>query len=119
MKPGDTFYFNHASAHRHLWIVAGGPTPAGDFAIFNVTTLKDGCDHTCLLSVGDHPTITHESYVIYLRGRAVPASIMEKQAHVVALQPALTAEVLKRVQDGALASRYTAPYLQEIVRLNP
>jgi hypothetical protein len=119
LKPGDTFYFNHALAHRHLWIVAAGPTPAEDFAIFNVTTVKDGCDRSCLLDVGDHPAITHASQVTYLRGKTLSAAVTQQYGHLVAWQPALAPAVLKRVQDGALASPYTPQYLQKIVRQHP
>jgi hypothetical protein len=119
LNTGDTFYFNHAQAHHHLWVVAGGPTPSGDFAIFNVTTVCNGCDTTCLLNVGDHPTITHQSYVTYLHGRALPGSIETTQAHLFAWRPPLAPGVLLRVQQGALSSIHTSAKLQEIVRNHP
>jgi hypothetical protein len=119
LKTGDTFYFNHALAHHHLWVVAGGPSPAGEFAIFNVTTVCDGCDRTCLLDVGDHQTISHLSYVTYLHGRAFPASIATAQAHLFAWRESLDPAVLLRIQQGALASPHASSKLQGIVRNHP
>jgi hypothetical protein len=116
LNVGDTFYFNHALAHRPLWIVAGGPSPDGEFAIFNLTTVQPGCDMTCVLGPGDHPSITRPTYVTYLRGRALPGSLEGSQAHQFAWQQNLGAEALRRVQDGALASPHTSGKLQEIVR---
>lgn len=115
MTLGDTFYFNHPSAHRHLWVVAGGPNAEGEFAIFNLTSVQPGCDATCVLNLGDHPMIEHATYVTYLRGRLLPGNLEQTQGHYIAWQPPVSAAVLQRIQHGALASPYTSGKLRKVV----
>jgi hypothetical protein len=113
---GDTFYFINPGAHRHLWVVTGGPSAGGDFAIFNLTSVRTGCDTSCVLDVGDHPIITHPTYITYLRGRELPRSLGQSHAHLFSWQPRVGPTVLTRIQHGALASKFTAEKLKKIVR---
>ena len=115
MTLGDAFYFNHPAAHRHLWVATGGPKEDG-FVIFNLTTVRDGCDQTCVLNVGDHPTIDRPTCVSYLRGRELPIDFATSHAHLISQQQPFGRTVLRRIQDGALASPFTIGRFQKIVK---
>ncbi len=54
----------------HLHIVCSDPLnfpgrANGSCLLVNVTTVVSKCDRTVVLNVGDHPFITHESFVYY------------------------------------------------------
>lgn len=115
MTPGDTFYFNHPSAHRHLWVVAGGPFDTLGYVIFNFTSERDECDRTCLLGPGDHPFFTHATYVSYLRGRLLPVEVESQESQYFAHQDAVQPSVLRRIQDGALASPFTKKRFRDLI----
>jgi hypothetical protein len=66
---GETFRFEVEGAH--LWIVITSPDGGnGAFIMVNMTTLATHTvDKTCLLHVGDHPDVHHESVIYYADAR--------------------------------------------------
>jgi hypothetical protein len=116
LRVGDTFYFNHPEAHRHLWVVAAGPGENGEFVIFNLTTLRDGCDRACILGPRDHCTIDRPTCVSYLRGRDITEEFANAKEQFISWQEPLSPNVLRRIQEGALSSRHTIERYRRIVQ---
>ncbi|MDC5850904.1 hypothetical protein OPW32_17050 [Vibrio europaeus] len=59
---------------KHLHFVCSDPvfypkTTKDSILVVNITSIQDGIEHdgSCVLDVGDHPFITHPSYVYYRR----------------------------------------------------
>ena len=100
---------------RHLFalllepVVVDGYGSAPQVLMASICTVRPGLfvDQSCLLSAGDHPFITHDSYVDYSFAR------MESQAHVEQCVAAGTftakedcsPELIRRIIQGALVSK--------------
>jgi hypothetical protein len=95
---------------NHLWIVASRPF-AGSVAVVNIVTHTDSCaDPSCHIDVGEHGFVTRRSCVFYRKAYLNPFEPL-KRAHdngTLRLHDPLDALLLRRVQDGALASKFTA-----------
>ncbi len=117
LRIGDTFLNQNPGSPEHLWVVAAGPTTQGEFVIFNLTSWREGCDESCVVQAGEHPFIAHKSVIAYARGQFLSdtnwALLLrygcKKQAPV---SPGL----LKKIQEGALASEFTAGKFQSAIR---
>lgn len=116
---GDSFRGDGEGSH--LYVIITSPSAVdGRFVIVNLTTKRDrrGEDHTCVLQVGDHPYIRRDSIVLYaeayitdeLTFRAVASS------GKVLLEDSFTPEVLKRIQQGGIASRFTPNKIKAALR---
>lgn len=117
MNLGDTFVNLNPSSPSHLWIVISNETPEG-WVIVNLTTYRDGCEETCILDVGDHPWIQKTSIVHYIRSSLLSQSAFGHMQRLGVHDPKepLEREVLRRVQQGALASPHMKKKYKEIVR---
>ena len=116
---GDTFRANAASSH--LYVVITAPSGAdGCFAIVNLTTKQDrrGEDYSCVLHAGEHPFIIHDTIV-----RFVDAAMTDEAAFRAASSTggiihlgAASPELLRKIQDAALLSRFTPTKIKTAVR---
>lgn len=97
----------------HLFAILNDPCPQGMCLLAMVTTIKDKrpYDATCILTAGDHPFITHPSYVLYRLASEVRAdhirNMLEKQYY--RPKEDFASAVLQRVADGVYASDETRP----------
>jgi len=110
-KPGQ--------AVPHLWIIVTDPLASSHEAVIvNVTTLRQHSDTTVVLKPGDHPYIQHDSVIFYADARL--ADVRNIQAGIDggwfrqydACSPAL----LKRIQEGLLASKFTRNKIKDFCR---
>lgn len=115
--PGFTYVPLRPSGDGHLWAVISLPTVQNRVAVVNFTSRRDPCDTSCVVGVGDHSFFRWETIVEYSRGYLLDCDILEDlcrkryQANV-----PLNANLLRRVQDGALTSRFSSGVLQRAVR---
>ena len=110
MKPGETIF--GLDFQGHLWIVISQETEDGLIALANFTThgRSPACGPECLvIAPGEHPFVTRES-CIYYRGAILnptaPLQQHKEQGTLPQSEP-VTAELLQRIQRGAIASRFT------------
>lgn len=103
---------------KHLYIVLTNPHsniffPEEHCLIVNITSIRDGVDFddSCVLSIGDHPFIRHDSYVLYARSRLEKASDLEAliQQEKLKKKENLTQEVFERVCIGLTESDHAKP----------
>jgi hypothetical protein len=112
VKLRDTFL------RTHLWVVSSLPTPDDSILAFNVTDRATWHDHACIIYPDEHPFIVKESVIAYLRGSLLPkhGEFLEKSLRYQPRQPPVSEELLKRIQEGALASDFTKQDFQDIIR---
>jgi len=119
-KAGDTFYLTHATGSTpHLWVLLWGPqgAAAAFIAVF-LTTRRPYSDPACVLNVGDHPFVTHETAVRYNSPiRWTEAALDEMIARGHGFQrDAVTPDVLERLRNGFLTSARTPHAFVEMAR---
>jgi hypothetical protein len=99
--------FLRSDSDKHLWIVLSDPkTDPDSVLIVNLTTVDARKETVCVLHVGDHPWVRHESCVNY--ADAVVTSdaklLPAKDAGAIRLQDPVSAAVLQRMREGAMNS---------------
>jgi hypothetical protein len=99
-----------SGATPHLWVVLTDPdgNPA-QVVIANLTTRKADSDDTVVLNVGDHSYIKHETIVYYADARLATVEGIEKIAQFpnYGYHDDCSDELLGKIQQGLLTSRYT------------
>lgn len=119
MKAGDTFHARSPSSTRsHLYIALTDPDADGNFVIANVTSQEQGKDQSCVLGAGDHPFIKKESVINYAEAIVTNENPVGTASRRGFIQPdiAVSAEVLAKVQAGALASSQTETKVKDAVK---
>lgn len=118
MNLGQTFIPALPQGDGHLWVVISDPTPQSRIAIVNFTTKRPGCDESCIVQPGEHPFFVRESVVFYARSRLQDVDSLERHLSIGNYQPRepVSTSLLRRVQDGALASPFTSGVVQISVR---
>jgi hypothetical protein len=112
LVPGSTFVIDpDGGTNPHLWIVLAVYEPELEYdewaLIVSVTTLDRAkfVDEACVLNVGDHPFLAHESFVHYQRTREVETRTLAACA-ANARQPC-SPDLLKRLIEGLHRSPHT------------
>jgi hypothetical protein len=103
---------------RHLWIVLSDPDANPETVLLvSVTTWRPDKDPACKIQRGEHLFVTHESCVHYLDARdASLAQLRElKNTGALKIQDPLTPDLLRRVLDGAGASKFLKLKYQELL----
>lgn len=112
MRPGETF-FDH-----HLWVIVA--TPGTNALAFNLTTRRPHrfCDTACIIQPGEHTFVHQETVVEYRKGAFGPQSAWERLVALGRCHPRepVSASLLRRIQDGALASKFCDDGHQRIIR---
>ena len=118
MNVGDTFLNLNPDTPSHLWVVIAGPTAEDEVAIVNLTTKTLASDDTCVVTKGEHPFVQHATIIDYRRGKMIAKRTLDgAQEHGYLLTQAPVARaLLRRIQEGALASRFTQQAIQAAVR---
>lgn len=87
----------------------------------NISSIKENVDYdkTCVLHVGDHPFIKHDSYVRYKDATAMKVeNILEKISHrEITVLENLSDEVFERVFAGFEKSEYTSRKIKKQLRV--
>jgi hypothetical protein len=105
MDAGSTFLLTQVD--NHLWIVLSDPKiDASNVLLVSVTTATRLKESVCLLNVGDHPWIRHESCVSYEHAKVVKMETLDelKFQGLLKLEQPISATILKRVREGAARS---------------
>jgi CTP:molybdopterin cytidylyltransferase MocA len=120
LKKGDTFHAQSPSSTKpHLYVVLTDPDTSGNVVIVNLTSQSRLKDQSCILAVGDHPFIKHETVVNY-----ADALISNEEAILAGVRGGavrhdpvpVSAAVLDRIQRGALDSLQTEAKVKALVR---
>lgn len=134
--PGDWHDRVHTGKERHNPFNRGENQPSsrnlhesifcadiGAMAIIavNISSIKENVDYdkTCVLHVGDHPFIKHDSYVRYKDATAMKVeNILEKISHrEITVLENLSDEVFERVFAGFEKSEYTSRKIKKQLRV--
>lgn len=118
MNLGETFIPVATARQGHLHVVVSEPDDAGQVAVVNLTTKKWDSDTCCLLQARDHPWVKHETVVLYSRAQlvAVQGLVRGVEAGVLRRQSAMSANPLRRIQEGALDCEQTPPLVEAAIR---
>lgn len=116
LEVGDTFKLISATDDDHLWIVIGRQDDR--MGIVNFTSRKAGKDESCLIQRGEHPLCTHDTVVEYGRAKVLESEQTNLlELHGISQRFArIDADLLRRIQHGALASDFSSGKLQELVK---
>lgn len=121
LKVSNTFFMsgtggaaNPSGAHLMVCLAITG----GGAVIVPIVSRHDHSDTACVLNVGDHPFIRHESCAAYDFIKSIPVAAIEADAKSGLLRPqaSVSAEVLVRLQVGLVTSDETAPWAFEAAR---
>jgi hypothetical protein len=109
---GTTFWTNpkHPTHPSHLHIVISDPAKnTGEIAVVNVTTLRGEFDPSCILEAKCHKAIRVRSFVPYFRAWVVNLNVLTQlfDAGQIHRDDLMSAEMLRRVQQGAMTSKAT------------
>jgi len=117
-RAGDTFTHTIFSAQPipHLYFVISDVTEHSDrVVIVNLTSWDDRADRTCVVDIGDHPFITHKSYINYRKANLTTTRKLDEaegKKMIFKDKPA-SQELLRRIQAGAHASDRTRNWIKE------
>lgn len=105
MDAGDTFI--RGDADKHLWIVLSDPKLNPDrVLIVNLTTLDARKERACILTIGEHPWIHHDTCVNY--ADSVVTTLQRLNAAgdggAIYMKDPLSEALLTKIREGALAS---------------
>jgi hypothetical protein len=115
--PGFTFLSpTPSSSVEHLYVILFPPV-GGKVLFVNVTTPKNDRDITCVLKVGDHPFLTHESVINYADATEATLERVEQAISMKVFKPHVpfSADLLQRVQDGAAVSPAFPPKFRKYI----
>ena len=119
MTPGETSI--GYDWRNHFWIVLSLPTEHGEIALVNLTThgrsVRCGA-HCIVVCPGEHPFVRRESCVHYRKADLGLTALLDaaRERRALAVREPISAELLLRMQEGALASRLTKPAFKAAVR---
>lgn len=119
MTPGETFV--GYDLQNHLWIVLSLPTPRGEIALANLTTHgpSSNCGtHCVIVHPGEHSFVRRVSCIYYRGARLGLTQPLDeaKDRRTLRLREPFSATILRRVQDGALATHETDDEFKAAVR---
>lgn len=109
---------NVTSTTKHLYVLLTDPFgPAQQVALACVCSAKPNCDRTCILNVGDHPFIQHESYVAYNLCRLERADAVVRNINrgIFFDKGLLDEPVFNRILAGVNTSKAIKPFVIEFL----
>jgi CMP-2-keto-3-deoxyoctulosonic acid synthetase len=101
----------HNPAGSHL-MVCISKTTDGEAMVVPIVSRHDYSDTSCLINVGDHPFIKHESCADYGYTRKLSLSAVNEGIanQTIVLRPQVSKEVLVRLQIGLVTSDKIEPW---------
>ena len=102
---------DHDKARGHLFVILTETCQNGLNLLVPIATARGKSDRTCLLGLGDHPFISHPSYVQYARLEFYEAEVLRTKVLQKTIQPQdpFGGPIFARVCLGVAESRYAAP----------
>lgn len=88
----------------HLWVIISDPAQdPNDVLIVNLTSWRSDHDQTCILRVGDHPWIQHDSCVNYPAAKVTSLGMLKMLLGKSLITPKdpFAPAVLERIREGA------------------
>ena len=121
--PGDTYLLRKPGHDtEHLWVVLSAVEEStGQVLAVNLTTRRHNSDPTTVIRPGEHPFITRETVAAYFDARWMSAVALDAAVNQRAgkkLDPC-SPELLRRIQDGLLASKFTPKDVQRWWQQHP
>jgi hypothetical protein len=102
MNAGDTFFI-HALGDDHLWMIVSDPQLNPDAVVVCFLTWTEGLDDSCIVRVGEHPFVKHDTCVHFAGARLVAVdrlTELKRIGHLKVSQP-LSADLLNRIRSAA------------------
>ena len=118
MDAGSTFLLAQPEHDSHLWIVLSDPkVDAKRVLLVSLTTATPLKETVCLLEVGDHPWIRHQTCVYYEYPKVVSLEKLYqlKDAGLLIPQEPLASQLLHRIRESAALSERMALQYAEIL----
>lgn len=122
---GCTLLIPSGPIGEHLFVIVFGPEvladygSSGQFVSVSVTTLRPDIHHdpACVLKVGDHPFVKHDSYVTYRDARIDTGEHLKKQVENGSFQPhqPCDPQVLARIVAGVCQSKLVRREIKKIM----
>jgi hypothetical protein len=107
LDAGTTFVLKDKAVDGHLWVIVSDPgLDAAKVLFVSLTTYTDYKEDVCLVRVGDHPWVRHLSCIAYDFAKVTTLdklNALKDKGHL-ELQPPVSAELLKRIRQAAMAS---------------
>jgi len=115
--PGFTFLSETPSSSiEHLYVILSPPRE-GRVLFVNITTPKHDSDLTCVLKVGEHPFLTHDSVINYADATEATLDQVNKAIAMNVFKPhaSFSDDLLHRVQEGAAVSKAFPPKFNKYI----
>jgi len=113
MRLGETFWAGH------LHIVCSEPDVDGSVVVFNTTSMRSDSDRNCIIQPDELPSVHHLSVIAYDRGKVMTKAQQEQleasNEYATMRRAQASADVMRRIQDGALKSDQTPLEAQDII----
>lgn len=108
------------SKDPHLWVVCTRPNRDDEVVVVCFVSSRPGTPQvrTCVMDVGDHPFITHETVADYPTSKVQTLRDLRvaiTAGRLVARADA-SSQLLVRLRDGALESNRTPRMVQQLIR---
>ena len=115
LHPGSCFKANYPT-HEHLHIVVCDVTESTVTVVF-VSSVKDGkeYDPACVVHKGEHPYISHDSYIVYDKFQYCEKTELERRLTMgeYIVEPDVSDDLLERIKNGARNSDYLSEFDKE------
>lgn len=105
MEGGDTFI--RGDADKHLWVVISDPKiDPQNVLIVNLTTLDARKEQACILKIGDHDWIKHDTCVNYADSVVTTLALLHaaRDGGAIHMRKPMSPAILKKIREGALQS---------------
>ncbi len=105
MDAGTTFLLS--AVDIHLWIIISDPNlDPENVLIENLTSLAPRKEQSCVLKVGDHPWIRHDTCVNYGDSQVTTLDKLTaaRDAKALMIQNPVKPDILQRIREGAMNS---------------
>lgn len=121
MHVGGAFLDLSSAGTPHLWFICTEADADGNVVAISVSTVRANAETTCVLDVGDHPFVHHESSMVYRLATLVSVSELAKKRKIGShkVRPDATPALLKRIREGALVSPMTPRNVKRAIRECP
>lgn len=118
MRRGDAFVNVNEGSYPHLWIICL-EFDDGSVLMFNLTSLENAADATCIVRPGEHPWVIKDSAIDYERARILDARKIAflRGLNVMEQQVAASEALIQKILAGALLSKETARTYKAMIEL--
>lgn len=119
-QAGNVFRNPPGGTHGHVHVLIAA-NEKGQFLLTNWTSVgtKKKFDRSCILHAGDHPLITHDSFLYYTESQEMTEKGLQEAINMGNLvQDAdLSPAVYQQVLDGARKSPFLSPDIKQRYKL--